>query len=636
MAAVKNHSYSVVAVAPSPATSGVMLTVSAGHGSRFVVGRPVSIYPSGTPSLPENTEIGLVENIVGDVLTIQRVYEDDHGVGARAIVVGDQIAQTLTAGEWNALEATVAAKAASSHSHSDATTGSAGFMSASDKTKLDGVAPGATAYGNSSVLAYLLSLVADGQYFKRNGNTIDGGTPSGAGGDVAGDTHAATSKTTPVDADELPLVDSAASWGLKKLTWANLKATLKTYLDTIYSAAGHNHSGVYDPAGTASSAMSSHTGAPDPHSQYALESALGTAATHNVPATGNAASGEVVKGSDTRLSDSRPPTAHAASHTNGTDDIQDATAAQKGLATAAQITKLDGIEAAADVTDAGNVGAAIHGATAKTTPVDADTVPVIDSAASNVLKKSTWANVKATLKTYFDSIYQAAGSYAASSHTHAQSDITNLVTDLGNKQAASSALSSAQAQGTASIRAIGTTTPADIGTATAGSSTEAAAKDHVHAIPNGHVSNAKLADMAASTIKARKTASTGAPEDCTVLEVQTLLNPLSINTQTASYTLVLSDAAKLVRMNVSSACVLYVPKESSDTSPVNFPIGTTILIEQSHASGQITVSAVTAGSGSAATINCEGGANKSKAQFAQMTLTKTASNTWTLEGNRTT
>lgn len=39
-------------------------------------------------------------------------------------------------------------------------------------------------------------------------------------------THAATSKATPVDADEIGLIDSAASWVLKKLTWANLKATL--------------------------------------------------------------------------------------------------------------------------------------------------------------------------------------------------------------------------------------------------------------------------------------------------------------------------------------------------------------------------------------------------------------------------
>lgn len=41
------------------------------------------------------------------------------------------------------------------------------------------------------------------------------------------------------------------------------------------------------------------------------------------------------------------PDAHAASHVDGTDDIQNATAAQKGVATAAQITKLDGIETAA-------------------------------------------------------------------------------------------------------------------------------------------------------------------------------------------------------------------------------------------------------------------------------------------------
>ena len=38
--------------------------------------------------------------------------------------------------------------------------------------------------------------------------------------------HAATTKATPVDADELPIIDSAASNVLKKLTWANLKATL--------------------------------------------------------------------------------------------------------------------------------------------------------------------------------------------------------------------------------------------------------------------------------------------------------------------------------------------------------------------------------------------------------------------------
>lgn len=51
---------------------------------------------------------------------------------------------------------------------------------------------------------------------------------------VAVPTHAAAGKATPVDADEIPLVDSAASWVLKKLTWASLKATLKTYFDALY------------------------------------------------------------------------------------------------------------------------------------------------------------------------------------------------------------------------------------------------------------------------------------------------------------------------------------------------------------------------------------------------------------------
>lgn len=49
---------------------------------------------------------------------------------------------------------------------------------------------------------------------------------------------AATSKTTPVDADLLTLFDSASTFSLKKLTWANLKATIKTYFDTLYAASG--------------------------------------------------------------------------------------------------------------------------------------------------------------------------------------------------------------------------------------------------------------------------------------------------------------------------------------------------------------------------------------------------------------
>lgn len=57
------------------------------------------------------------------------------------------------------------------------------------------------------------------------------------------------------------------------------------------------------------------------------------------------------------------------------------------------------------VVDAASVGALINGAAAKSAPVDADLIGIVDSAAGNVLKKLTWANLKATLKTYFDPLY---------------------------------------------------------------------------------------------------------------------------------------------------------------------------------------------------------------------------------------
>jgi len=43
-----------------------------------------------------------------------------------------------------------------------------------------------------------------------------------------------TAMTTPVDADRMIIVDNSASLA-KKITWANIKATLKSYFDTIYA-----------------------------------------------------------------------------------------------------------------------------------------------------------------------------------------------------------------------------------------------------------------------------------------------------------------------------------------------------------------------------------------------------------------
>jgi len=67
-----------------------------------------------------------------------------------------------------------------------------------------------------------------------------GPSTSGGSSDVAAAINDATAKTTPVDADRMALTDSSASFALRKVTWANVKATLKTYFDTLYSAVSHH------------------------------------------------------------------------------------------------------------------------------------------------------------------------------------------------------------------------------------------------------------------------------------------------------------------------------------------------------------------------------------------------------------
>jgi len=150
-------------------------------------------------------------------------------------------------------------------------------------------------------------------------------------------------KTTPVNVDTLPLIDSAASSALKKLTWSNVKATLKTYFDSLYSPTG---------------AVTSVTGTSP------VVSSGGTTPAISIPA---------------------------------------ATAGSAGHATAAQITKLDGISSSADVTKDAIVAAAAD------TPADTGLMTFVPfSGLPGDLKKISWSNVKSTLKTYFDSLYQAA------------------------------------------------------------------------------------------------------------------------------------------------------------------------------------------------------------------------------------
>jgi alpha-D-ribose 1-methylphosphonate 5-triphosphate synthase subunit PhnH len=97
---------------------------------------------------------------------------------------------------------------------------------------------------------------------------------------------------------------------------------------------------------------------------------------------------------------------------------------------------------------------------------------------------------------------------------------------------------------------------------------------------------------------------------------------VTVSSQSASYTLVLGDAAKMVEMNNASANNLTVPPNSS----VAFPVGTVIDVLQIGA-GQTTIVA-----GSGVTINYAIGL-KLRAQWSAASLVKRATNTWVAIGD---
>jgi hypothetical protein len=145
--------------------------------------------------------------------------------------------------------------------------------------------------------------------------------------------------------------------------------------------------------------------------------------------------------------------------------------------------------------------------------------------------------------------------------------------------------------------------------------------DHVDNVSNPHsVTKAQVGlGNCDNTSDANKPVSTATQ---TAIDLKT--NKLIVaNRQTSSYTLVLSDADKLVEMNVGSANNLTVPLNSS----VAFATGTQILLSQ-YGAGQTTIVAT-----SGVTIRSNGGKLKLNAQYSGATLIKIAENDWYLFGD---
>lgn len=150
--------------------------------------------------------------------------------------------------------------------------------------------------------------------------------------------------------------------------------------------------------------------------------------------------------------------------------------------------------------DADSTGAMISGADAKTSPADGDAIGLMDSADGNILKKLTWANLKAAIKSYYDSVTATLTNktvnLSSNTLTGTRAQFNTALSDadfvtttgfetLTNKTLTSPTLTTPSigvATGTSfnSITGLASATPVVDGTATVGTSTAVAREDHVH------------------------------------------------------------------------------------------------------------------------------------------------------------
>ena len=103
------------------------------------------------------------------------------------------------------------------------------------------------------------------------------------------------------------------------------------------------------------------------------------------------------------------------------------------------------------------------------------------------------------------------------------------------------------------------------------------------------------------------------------------LLPRTLITKTESHSLILSDAGKIIEMNVASANNLTIPLNSSQA----FPIGTTIDIIQ-YGAGQTTIVAT-----GGVTIRSRNNYLKLTAQYSAVNLYKRGTDEWVLVGDLT-
>ena len=351
---------------------------------------------------------------ISDITLLQNTLDGKAAVGHTHTIANVTGLQTALDGKANTshlhaisdvsgLQTALDSKAAVSHTHSpgditglatvattgayndlsgtptNATTSVAGLMSASDKTKLNGIASGAEVNVNADW----------------NANS--------------GDAEILNKPTIPVNLGDLSNVSSATATAGQVLKYdgtqwapgtdatqggAGTDADLLDGQDGTYYLNRANHTGT-QAISTITNLQNSLDGKATTSHTHTLADVTdsGTAASRDVPASGNAITTEVVLGNDTRLSDARTPTSH-------THPISDVVNLQTELNDKANTTHshiigdVTGLQTALDDKADGTHTHLIADVTGLQTALDGK---------------------------------------AASSHTHAISDVTNLQSELNSK-----------------------------------------------------------------------------------------------------------------------------------------------------------------------------------------------------------
>lgn len=237
------------------------ITLTTGHGARFGTLAAGDKIRAVFIDAANNVEVIYITGIATDTLTVLRGQD---GSTARAYSAGDRIEArigkstmehlvqqsgeqtfSVAAGTADAMTAAFNPTLTELKDGQPLRVRAVGANTVTNPTINPDALGALTIYKTGGVALAIGDIVGAGHElqltYRASPARLELDNPGVSAGASAALIHAATSKTTPVDADELPMADSAASFGLKKLTWANLKATLNTlYMALVAPGASGN------------------------------------------------------------------------------------------------------------------------------------------------------------------------------------------------------------------------------------------------------------------------------------------------------------------------------------------------------------------------------------------------------------